>query len=387
MNFKRHVICCKHWATGTRKDLLDVPAVKFTSLEKSVPKQRTQLWNCAAALCTNSWRTKKDNLTYYRLSTISSCPEKKRDYGEILKNKGVDFRKDFICSEHWSRGFRKDINDLPDVPCTSDYEYEAKNETKRITPKSKLKSAKRALDELQTKPTKRRRKLSYRKEKVNPQMLENEILELKKKLKEKTDQVEKLANEVSSLIQQNASYAQQLKHFSQLKNSCTFAYDNLKQNVQKFQYMTGLSPQDFDCLYECIEPYITCIIYPDCKNHHIKQRKLSKKTELMCFLTVCRHTLHLGIMGFMVNTSEATQSRIFTGWAVFLAALFDMLDLAPCPGELQSLLPREFWASGFQDTVVLGDCTGNWIASPENYDVSSVTFSSYKNHDTGKTGV
>lgn len=89
----------------------------------------------------------------------------------------------------------------------------------------------------------------------------------------------------------------------------------------------------------------------------------------------------------MTNTSEATQSRIFTGWAVFLATLFDQIDLSPCPGEVSSLLPSDFWSSGFQDTVLLGDCTENWIASPENYDVSSATFSSYKNHDTGKTGI
>lgn len=54
---------------------------------------------------------------------------------------------------------------------------------------------------------------------------------------------------------------------------------------------------------------------------------------------------------------------------------------------MSSLLPRDFWASGFQDTVLLGDCTENWISSSENYDISSATFSPYKNHDTGKTGI
>ena len=37
--------------------------------------------------------------------------------------------------------------------------------------------------------------------------------------------------------------------------------------------------------------------------------------------------------------------------------------------------------------MLLGDCTENWIASPENFDISNATFSSYKNHDTGKTGI
>ena len=42
------------------------------------------------------------------------------------------------------------------------------------------------------------------------------------------------------------------------------------------------------------------------------QRKLNS-----CVFMICRHTLHLGIMAFMTDTSDATQSRIFTGWSVF----------------------------------------------------------------------
>ena len=37
--------------------------------------------------------------------------------------------------------------------------------------------------------------------------------------------------------------------------------------------------------------------------------------------------------------------------------------------------------------MLLGDCTENWIASPENFDISNATFSSCKNHDTSKTGI
>ena len=96
--------------------------------------------------------------------------------------------------------------------------------------------------------------------------------------------------------------------------------------------------------------------------------------------------MDLGIVGFITNTSQSTQSRIFTAWAVFLSKLFENLDLRPCPGEVLSLILKDFFSSGFKDTVILADCTENWIASLENYDVSSVNFSSYKNHDTGKTG-
>ena len=43
-----------------------------------------------------------------------------------------------------------------------------------------------------------------------------------------------------------------------------------------------------------VQPYLDTIFYPDCKDSenstHI--RKLDKKTELMCFLTTCKHTIY-----------------------------------------------------------------------------------------------
>ena len=45
------------------------------------------------------------------------CPEKRREYSKILKNKGTDFDHGFICSAHSSKGERENIDDLPDLPC------------------------------------------------------------------------------------------------------------------------------------------------------------------------------------------------------------------------------------------------------------------------------
>ena len=384
VNFKRHVICTKHWPSGSRKDIEDLPTIKFTTLESPSNSNKVEHWNCAAALCTNSWRT-NGKLTYYRLSEVANYPEKRHAYNKILKNKGVDFKRDFICSAHWSKGTRMDINDLPDLPCSNSY---LEKKITKVTPRRNIESAKRALTKQSNEKVKRR-KLIYKKDDnaSECEVLRKEIEDLKEKLKTKTEQVNEMFDEINSLKAEKEAYAKQLKQFAQSKQKSTFSYASLKLYPQQFLYMTGLSLNDFDCLFEFIQPYICAIIYPDCKSYESGQRKLTKRTELMCFLTICRHTLHLGIMGFMTNTSDSTQSRIFSAWAVFLATVFEAIDLRPFPGEVSSLLPRDFWASGFQDTVLLGDCTENWISSSENYDISSVTFSSYKNHDTGKTGI
>ena len=56
---------------------------------------------------------------------------------------------------------------------------------------------------------------------------------------------------------------------------------------------------------------------------------MDKTRELMCFLTISRHALHLGVMGWMTNTSISTQSRIFVAWSIFLATVFESIDLTP----------------------------------------------------------
>ena len=155
-----------------------------------------------------------------------------------------------------------------------------------------------------------------------------EIDDLLEQLRSKTNEVNQLSDVVKTLKIQNETYQSQLQKFPHTTEKTTCSYKFLKKNPKQFFYLTGLCVEDFDCLFACVEPYISAM-YPNCETH--QQRKLTKRTELMCFMTICRHTLHLGITGYMSGTSVSTQSRIFTAWAVFLSTLFNQLDLSPCP--------------------------------------------------------
>ena len=390
VNFKRQVICTQHWPKGVRKNLEDPPSIKYTNVQGKETKEGREHWNCAAALCTNSWRTKLEGLQYYRLSDFAQCKDKQHAYNKVLMNKAVDFKRDFICSVHWSKGFRDNLDDLPDRACHPDYVN--KQTTKKVTPQSKIAAAKRSLSTTKQTNTKRRKlirsscSLDFNSEESKFDIMQKELQELKEKLENKTEEANRLSQQVKDLTEKNDSLSKQITQFKGKMKDLTFSYECLKLRPKRFFYMSGLTVDDFNCVLECIEPYISVIIYPDCKTNQDGQRKLTKRTELLCYFTICRHTLHLGVMAFLTNTSDSTISRIFSAWSIFLSTLFDSIDLSPYPGEVISLLPKEFWSSGFQDTVLLGDCTENWISSPENYDVSSATFSNYKNHDTGKTG-
>lgn len=111
---------------------------------------------------------------------------------------------------------------------------------------------------------------------------------------------------MKDLTEMNDSLCKKLSHFKVQMKDLTFSYECLETNSEKFFHMSGLTVDDYNCLFECIEPYVSVIVYPHCKNNTDWQRKLTKKTELLCFLTICRHALHLRITAFFTNTSDVT---------------------------------------------------------------------------------
>ena len=61
-----------------------------------------------------------------------------------------------------------------------------------------------------------------------------------------------------------------------------FPYETLKQLHRKF-IVTGLTVNEFDCLFKCVESFFCAIVYPDCKESETHLRKLDKQSKLLCF--------------------------------------------------------------------------------------------------------
>lgn len=111
------------------------------------------------------------------------------------------------------------------------------------------------------------------------------------------------------------------------------------------------------------------------------------RTELMTFLRVCRHFLHLKVMVWITQSSKATVSRVFVAWAVFLSTLFECLDLTPLPAFVEALMPKVFNDAGFAETEAMTDATETWSSQSENFDVNNITFSNYKEPHYCETAV
>ena len=81
-----------------------------------------------------------------------------------------------------------------------------------------------------------------------------------------------------------------------------FSYSNLIKKPNTFKYLCGLSIEQFNILWNCVQRYSDGIIYPDCKGAGM--RSLDKPTELFAVITICRHSLHQDVMAFMLKVED-----------------------------------------------------------------------------------
>ena len=51
------------------------------------------------------------------------------------------------------------------------------------------------------------------------------------------------------------------------KEQESFNYKSLSKSPEKLFFMTDLTKIEFDCLFECVEPFLDSLVYPDCSNN------------------------------------------------------------------------------------------------------------------------
>ena len=75
---------------------------------------------------------------------------------------------------------------------------------------------------------------------------------------------------------------------------------------------------------------------------------------------------------------------MFIGWVIFLATLFNEIDLKPSSGYLLKKMPKIFVETGHGLTDLVIDATEFKFQSASNFELNSLMFSNYKNTQTGK---
>ena len=345
-------------------------------------------------------------------------PEIRQAYTKIFKHtESFDWENGFICADHWNSRVRETSKQLPDAELPDHHFEIIKKKWERAqhtfqaatTPSTSQRSmyerAKKrfvaAQSIMQKKtvvlrpPPKMRGTLPAAEE---PPMAmdvndhdEERIQHLENDLKEKNEEIEKLKRLLSEkdleITNLNNKVSEQTRKINYLTNvvemKSQFTFENIKSDSNHFEYLTGLSLEQFGVIWDCVHPYIeSCLRYGD--DRKPTEKTFSYQTQYLIVLMICRHGLDLRFAAFMAKVSEQTIGRVFNGWIIFLATLFNQLDQRPDQDFLRKTVPEIFTRTGHEMTDLILDATEFKFQTASNFDVSTLMFSHYKNTTTGK---
>ena len=265
-------------------------AAGFESLRGKTPGKTPEKkwhWNCAGALCTSNWRSQTPMLEYYSLRGIESNENLKIAYAKVLKNSNINWKKGVICSKHWSSGKRENLEDLPDLVCSPEYVERLENSNSSAKRAKKLVAAKRALDTKGTAAPKAKRRLLVRTQEgqvsqdvdtldpctgceVKQKNIERELVA---RLTEKEEEITKLQNQISELLKKQKTQEDKTGQIRSEMRRGQFSYNTIKERQNKFFDLTGLTVAEFDCLFECIDPYTHLLHYPNCTSGGVSYKE------------------------------------------------------------------------------------------------------------------
>jgi hypothetical protein len=217
-------------------------------------------------------------------------------------------------------------------------------------------------------PVKRKRQF------LKPQLNLSTAIE---RIKELEVEVQRKATKLDAANRRNLKLTSDLYHYKLNE----FCYNNIQRRLPTFEYLCGLTLEKFDMVMECVKPYLHLIPYPKC---NVSENLFTYNTQLLSTLTICRHGLDLKFMAFIMDTSESTIQRMFNGWVIFLATIFNRLDLTPGHGYLLHKMPNAFINTAHGLTDIIIDATEFKFQLASNFELSGLMFSHYKNTTTGK---
>lgn len=377
-------------------------------------------FHCSSSLCFNNYLSKDQDGNKLKFYRLPRQPDIQRKYEKMFKTTGMNFKNGFICSAHWKDGVRKGTDDLPNIivpePQLAKLKLRYSRAKKKLdaatdpsikmklaykNSKQKLnaaleiskhspvkKNTRRVLIKSTTPRIKRNlnRRLNCKRKLASTEDLTKEIIEVNCTVREMEGEIEilktslsKLQQKITTLESENADINRNLQSVQQK----LFTYDNIKQFPQRFKYLCGLEITKFNLVMEIIQPYVHLVPYGDCKPS-AKNKTVDVATQFLTVLVICRHGIDIRFMAYILEKSETTVQRIFNAWVIFLATLFNRIDLKPSHGYLLQKMPKSFIETGHGLTDIVIDATEFKFQHASNFELNSLMFSNYKNTVTGK---
>ena len=334
------------------------------------PMANTRIWKryCCIPQCDNNNR-KNPKMSFHK---IPRNPELKKKWVRLLKRKGVrePGSSHRVCSVHFVGGEKTYINNVPTIFATAACNKPRKSPALRVTVECENNSV------VPDVPTNLETSLA-----TESDSCKNE------------DTIEKLKDDISQLQAKNMVL--QTKYDKDMKTlQCgLFQLERFLGSDSDFRFYTGFpNYSSFKVFYDYLSPACEHLVYygsntaPQTQESQSKcGKKRSMTAEQELFLVLVR--LGLGLLlqdiAHRFNISTSQVSRIFKTWIVFLHQRLHALPIWPSRKFIDDNMPSCFKLN-YPKTRVIIDCTEIYIEMPSSCRSQSITFSSYKNHNTAK---
>ena len=201
--------------------------------------------------------------------------------------------------------------------------------------------------------------------------------------------------EISAIMQENVSLKQQFADKERLGRSL-IVEKVFKSDANVMRY-TGIPSQAmFNALFDMInesgdtvkywsgQTTATAKFYE--RNNSKKpgpQRKLLRKEEFLLTMVRLRTGMLISILADIFGISESRVSQIFATWINLLSPCLKSLIKWPSKKKVRKHMPSSF-RKDFPNTRAIIDCTEVFIKKPGNTKAQSITYSTYKSHNTAK---
>ncbi len=312
---------------------------------------------------------------------IPKNPELKKKWMRLLKRKGVrepgpSYR---VCSMHFVEGKKRYTNDIPTIFATKS--KARKSPSVRVTvdnhdnPQCSSGETSRAVtDDADT-------SASAVSSENNFTVVETE------------DPISKLKEEITILEAEKMQLQKQHEEDTEKVQLSAFRLERFIGSDGDFRFYTGFPNYSiFKAFYDYLSPACEHLVYHGSNTAPIpsesqikcgKQRSMSPEQELFLVLTRLRLGLLLQDIAHRFNISPSSVSRIFKTWIPFLHQRLRALPIWPSRKFIDDNMPSCF-KQVYPKTRVIIDCTEFFIEMPSSCRSQSITFSSYKNHNTAK---
>ena len=164
-----------------------------------------------------------------------------------------------------------------------------------------------------------------------------------------------------------------------------FSLDDIAHNDSLVRFYTGFhSYEVLLSFYEFLGPSVDNLTYWGSKSTKRKRRmKLDPLNQLFLTLIKLRLDLRERDLGLRFGITVSTVSKYFITWVCFLYAHLREIEWMPSVDQVRATLTHAF-KERYPRTYIIIDASEIFMETPNDLQLQSSTWSSYKHHNTAK---